>query len=71
VQRSFTFKILDEIAAGLGKSRSQVALNWLLQQDSVVVIPKAVERQHVRENAGAAGLKLHKQDYDRLSKAFS
>lgn len=68
--RGPSFKILDEIAGRLGKSRSQVALNWLLQRDSVVVIPKAVESQHVRKNAGAAGWKLDKQDYERLSKAF-
>ncbi len=68
---SIPFKILDEIAVRLGKSRSQVALNWLLQRDSIVAIPKAIKRQHVRENAGAAGWKLDKQDYDRLSKAFS
>src|SRR2546425_3845478 len=38
--RGGPFKILDEIATRLGKSRSQVALNWLLGHQSVVVIPK-------------------------------
>src|SRR5467141_2041641 len=44
------FKVLDEIAERVSKSRSQVALNWLLQHESVVVIPKASDKKHVMEN---------------------
>src|SRR5437667_10751003 len=45
------FKVLDEIAARLGKSRREGALNWLLQHESVVVIQKASAEERVRENA--------------------
>src|SRR3989475_8463977 len=64
------FKVLDEIVARLGKSRSQVALNWLLRHESVVVIPKASDKQHVRENAGASGWSLTAKDSRAIDSAF-
>src|SRR6266487_3790215 len=68
--RGGPFKIVDEIAARLGKSRSQVALNWLLQHESVVVIPKAGDKKHVVENAAVSGSKLSTRDFQEINKAF-
>jgi len=68
--RGGPFKIVDEIAARLGKSRSQVALNWLLQHESVVVIPKASDKKHVVENAAVSGWKLSTRDFQEIDKAF-
>src|SRR6266480_3703628 len=68
--RGGPFKIVDEIAARLGKSRSQVSLNWLLQHESVVVIPKAGDKKHVVENAGVSGWKLSLNDFQEIDKAF-
>jgi diketogulonate reductase-like aldo/keto reductase len=65
------FRILDEIAGKLGKSRNQVALNWVLQHDSVVAIPKAANTDHLRENAEVVEWKLSSEDYQKLAKAFS
>jgi len=65
------FDLLDKVAAKLRKSRNQVALNWLLHQDSVVVIPKAIRKEHLTENATASGWKLAKSDYELISKAFA
>jgi diketogulonate reductase-like aldo/keto reductase len=59
------------MAGKLGKSRNQVALNWVLQHDSVVAIPKAADMDHVKENADVAEWKLGSEDYQRLAKAFS
>ncbi len=64
------FKVLDEIGAKLGKSRSQVALNWLLRNESVIVIPKASDRTHVRENSQASGWKLSSENIEQLDTAF-
>jgi len=69
--RGSSFKVLDEIAGKLGKSRNQVALNWVLQHDSVVAIPKAADTDHIKENAEAADWKLDREDCQRLAKAFS
>jgi diketogulonate reductase-like aldo/keto reductase len=64
------FKVLDEIAAKHHKSRNQVALNWLLGRQSVVVIPKAIDKAHVRENASVVGWKLSSEEAQQLEKAF-
>lgn len=68
--RGGQFTVLDGIAARLGKSRSQVALSWLLQHDSVVVIPKASDKKHVRENAGVSDPKLGAEDFQEIDRAF-
>src|SRR2546427_4911214 len=68
--RGGPFKIVDENAARLGKSRSQAALNWLLQDASVVVIPKAGDKKHVVENAGVSGWKLSPNDFQEIDEAF-
>jgi len=68
--RGGPFKIVDEIAARLGKSRSQIALNWLLWHESVVVIPKASDKKHVVENAAVSGWKLSTGDFQEIDKAF-
>jgi diketogulonate reductase-like aldo/keto reductase len=72
--RGGPFKAIDGIAARLGRTRSQIALNWLLHHDSVVVIPKASDKKHVAENAAASGWKLSTKDFqeiDRASKNYS
>ena len=69
--RGSSFKVLDEVAGKLGKSRNQVALSWVLQHDSVVAIPKAANADHVKENAEVADWKLDKEDYLRLVQTFS
>jgi len=69
--RGAEFDLLDEVASKLRKSRNQVALNWLLHQDSVVAIPKAIRKEHLAENAIACGWELAKSDYELISKAFA
>ena len=64
------FGVLDEIAREQGKSRSQIALSWVLRKDAVVAIPKAIDKRHVRENAAVVGSKLTQKDLERLDKAF-
>jgi len=64
------WRLLDRIASEYGKTRAQVALNWLISKDPVVAIPKAVSLDHVRENAGAVGWRMNKDDQDALNEAF-
>jgi 2,5-diketo-D-gluconate reductase A len=45
----FTDPALSEIGAAHGKSVAQVVLRWLIQRD-VVVIPKSVRPERMREN---------------------
>jgi diketogulonate reductase-like aldo/keto reductase len=61
---------LDAIAARHKASPAQVALAWLLQQDQVMVIPKAGSEAHVRENHGALAVRLDAKDLAALDRAF-
>lgn len=69
--RGERWHVLERVAAKYGKTRSQVALNWLIMKDPVVAIPKAGQLDHVKENAGAAGWKLNKADLAALDSAFA
>lgn len=49
---------LKLVAAELGKTPAQVAINWLVSQEMVVAIPKAAEVEHVEELAGSVGWRI-------------
>ena len=68
--REKQWRTLDEIARKYGKTRAQVALNWLICKEPVVAIPKAGSLDHVRENAGSVGWRLKAEDQQTLSEAF-
>jgi diketogulonate reductase-like aldo/keto reductase len=63
---------LGEVARGNGVTPAQVALAWLLRQDGVVTIPKAVQSAHVRANRAALDLapRLSPADMALLDDAF-
>jgi diketogulonate reductase-like aldo/keto reductase len=61
---------LAAVARRHGVTPAQVALAWLLRQDGVAVIPKAVRPQHVRENRAALDLALTPEDLAQLDAAF-
>ena len=62
---------LAEIGRKYGKTAAQVALNWLICIEPVVPIPKAARVEHVEENAGVAGWRLSKEDWEEISRKFS
>ncbi len=61
-----TLQLLERIGKSHSKTVPQVALNWLIAKRSVVAIPKASDRAHVLENAGASGWKLTKKEEREL-----
>jgi diketogulonate reductase-like aldo/keto reductase len=63
---------LAAVAQRHAATPAQVALAWLLRQDGVVVIPKAVQPRHVRENRAALELAqaLDAQDLAGLEAGF-
>lgn len=63
--------LLDRVAVKCGKTRSQVALNWLTSHESVIVIPKAGRVEHVRENCAASGWRLARGDFEQIGREFS
>ncbi len=68
--RGGPLEVLDRIARRHEKTRAQVGLNWLLRKSEVVVIPKAADKKHVRENAEAVGWQMSTAELDELDKAF-
>ncbi|MFB1479406.1 aldo/keto reductase [Corallococcus sp. RDP092CA] len=63
-------KVLASIAKAHGATPFQVALQFLVRRPSVFAIPKASDVAHVRDNAGAASLKLTKEELQRIDEAF-
>jgi diketogulonate reductase-like aldo/keto reductase len=61
---------LREVAGRHGASAAQVALAWLLRQDGMIVIPKATNLDHVRDNCGAIDVALSEGDLAALNRAF-
>jgi diketogulonate reductase-like aldo/keto reductase len=61
---------LKQVADRHGVKPAQIALAWLLNQEGMIVIPKAATPAHVRENAEAARIRLSDQDRHALDQAF-
>jgi aryl-alcohol dehydrogenase-like predicted oxidoreductase len=65
-------KVLTSISRDHGGSVGQVALNWLLCKDVLVIpIPGATKVDHVVENAGALEWEMSKSEFNELEEAFS
>jgi diketogulonate reductase-like aldo/keto reductase len=62
--------VMDEIAEAHGKTRVQVALNWLIAQDGVFTIPKSTNPVHLMEFMGALGWRLNPEEWSCLAEAY-
>jgi len=62
---------LDDIAAKHNVTSTQIALSWLLHQDNVISIPKAVNPEHIKQNRAAWDIKLMPEDLQKLDRAFN
>ncbi|MEM4497732.1 MAG: aldo/keto reductase [Nitrososphaerota archaeon] len=63
-------RVLREIAERYSKTPIQVALNWVIWREHVITIPKSIRKEHLEENAGAAGWRLDEMDYKFLAEAW-
>ena len=61
---------LDKIAEKYNATSTQIALSWLLQQENIISIPKAVNPDHVRENRAALDIELTDEDLRSLDRLF-
>ena len=61
---------LQRVAARHGATPAQSALAWVLRQDGIIAIPKAVAPAHVRENRAAVDIRLTAEDLAELDRAF-
>jgi len=62
--------VMDEIAKTHGKTRVQVALNWLIAQDCVFTIPKSTNPVHLMEFLGALEWRLTREEWTGLAEAY-
>ena len=62
--------LLIEIAQKYGKTPAQVAINWLISQQSVVTISKTSSIAHLKENLGALDWSLEPEDIERIRQEF-
>jgi diketogulonate reductase-like aldo/keto reductase len=56
-----------EISRKYGKTPAQIAINWLVMQENVVAIPKAVSKDHIDENLGAMDFELEQEDAEKIN----
>jgi diketogulonate reductase-like aldo/keto reductase len=63
-------RTLARVAARHGAEPAQVALAWLLRHEEMMLIPKATNAAHVRENRAALDLSLSPADLAELDGAF-
>jgi len=61
---------LVDFAKRHGMTPAQAALAWLLAKDDVIVIPKASNPAHLKENLGALKIKLTAAQLAELDRAF-
>jgi diketogulonate reductase-like aldo/keto reductase len=61
---------LDPFATRRRISPAQIALAWLLRQERLIVIPKATNLAHVRENRAALDVELTRDDLAELDRLF-
>ena len=59
--------MIGEIAARHGKSAAQVALRWLIQQDNVGVVPRALEEKEIEENIDIFDFELSADEMTRIA----
>jgi len=64
-------EVLHEIAERRGKAVSQVALNWLIKEPTIIAIPGAKKPMHVKINVGAVGWKLTEEEVKRIDEVSS
>ena len=63
-------RALHDVAEAHNATPAQIALAWVLHQDGVIAIPKAVHPDHVRANRAALDINLTAQDLQALDAAF-
>ena len=63
-------KVVKRVASRVGATPAQLCLAWVLREPSVMAIPKAGTREHVRENHASLAIELSDADLRELDEAF-
>jgi diketogulonate reductase-like aldo/keto reductase len=63
----FDDEVITEIAKAHNVSPAQIVLRWLIDQDSVVAIPRSSSDKHIQSNFEIANLKLSEEEAGRIN----
>ncbi|MBU0791694.1 MAG: aldo/keto reductase, partial [Gammaproteobacteria bacterium] len=61
---------LEKIAKYYDKTISQIVLNWIVNHRNVIAIPKAVKREHLKQNATSTDFNLWQEHYTEIDNLF-
>ena len=69
IERGFLLKpnsLLDDLSKKYGKTKAQIAINWLVSKKNIITTPKSTSPDHLKENLGAIGWHLSDEDIKLL-----
>ncbi|EIC83411.1 aldo/keto reductase [Serratia sp. M24T3] len=69
-QEVLNHPVMQQLARARGVSSAQIALAWVTRWDNVIAIPKAVQPDHINDNAAALTLKLTPEEIALIDHAF-
>ncbi|MBW2334259.1 MAG: aldo/keto reductase [Deltaproteobacteria bacterium] len=69
-QDNSRIEILESIAQKYDRTRAQIVLNWLVSHPNMIAIPKAVNAEHIRQNAAAADFDIDHADIHIIDRTF-
>src|SRR5688572_15633620 len=69
-QRTFANASIKSVASRHDATPAQIALAWLFRHPDLVVIPKAIQPEHIRQNRAALDIELTEGDLRELDHAF-
>jgi diketogulonate reductase-like aldo/keto reductase len=61
---------LSAVAKRHDATAAQIALAWVMREPGVIAIPKSSNLAHVRDNRGAADIRLTQRDLEELDRSF-
>lgn len=61
---------LQAVARRHNATPAQISLAWVLRQDNLIAIPKAVNPEHIRQNVAALDIRLTEQDLADIDRAW-
>ena len=62
--------LLNELCTKYGKTKSQIALNWLIMQKNIVTITASSSARHIQDNLDAAAFEMAPSDVELLTRNF-
>jgi diketogulonate reductase-like aldo/keto reductase len=60
------YPVLEKLSKKYGKTKAQVAMNWLICKKGMMTIAKSTDVEHLKENLGAVGWRLDEADVKLL-----